>query len=384
MRINFLRNHRVPMSEIEGDFEDALRSSDASAVPAREGLPPSYRMRASSHYVEQLDSDSFSSPIRYIDAKTIDAREDAQPPSGAFVESIRRHGVLQPLLVQGRDGTYRLIAGRKRLSAALAAGLREVPCLVQRVGEREAGLLAAATNVSSVEPAPEPPAPAADDAAQGPGRAEKALAHCLSGLASSANLLSSGTSLTNGVAIDLVKAESARALQLLVALRVLGSGVNPVRVSVAAEVIANRAAEETAAERRLRGLDLVVRVDEPRGTMLHVDEDLITAAVAALITATGSITHASRVRRMTLSVVREMDGVVFRVSQDAVALNERQLARIFELDGFDRADEPAAGVLLHAAQHIAAAHRGRTTAGATVRGSSLSLVVPASAGEDLQ
>ena len=43
-----------------------------------------------------------------------------------LAEDIRQHGrVLQPLLVQMRGGRYRLIAGRKRLAAAVAAGLRE-------------------------------------------------------------------------------------------------------------------------------------------------------------------------------------------------------------------------------------------------------------------
>jgi ParB family chromosome partitioning protein len=44
-----------------------------------------------------------------------------------LADSIKNHGVLQPLVVrQGKDG-YELIAGERRLRAAQRAGLRDVP-----------------------------------------------------------------------------------------------------------------------------------------------------------------------------------------------------------------------------------------------------------------
>jgi ParB family chromosome partitioning protein len=45
----------------------------------------------------------------------------------ALADSIRRHGVLQPLLVVPRENGYRLIAGERRLRAARMAGLTDVP-----------------------------------------------------------------------------------------------------------------------------------------------------------------------------------------------------------------------------------------------------------------
>ena len=44
--------------------------------------------------------------------------------------SIAQQGVLQPLLVRNIDGAYELIAGERRLRAAKAAGLGEVPVIV--------------------------------------------------------------------------------------------------------------------------------------------------------------------------------------------------------------------------------------------------------------
>ncbi len=54
-------------------------------------------------------------------------------PSEALQEladSIRVHGVLQPLLVRELPDGYQLIAGERRLRAAALAGLREVPVVV--------------------------------------------------------------------------------------------------------------------------------------------------------------------------------------------------------------------------------------------------------------
>lgn len=46
-------------------------------------------------------------------------------------DSIRRHGVLEPLLVRGTGDYYELIAGERRLRASIAAGLNTVPCIIR-------------------------------------------------------------------------------------------------------------------------------------------------------------------------------------------------------------------------------------------------------------
>ena len=46
-----------------------------------------------------------------------------------LAESICRWGVLQPLTVRRRDGKWELVAGERRLRAAMLAGLAVVPCL---------------------------------------------------------------------------------------------------------------------------------------------------------------------------------------------------------------------------------------------------------------
>lgn len=48
-----------------------------------------------------------------------------------LADSIRQFGVLQPLLVQKRDGYYEIIAGERRWRAAKMAGLKEIPVIIK-------------------------------------------------------------------------------------------------------------------------------------------------------------------------------------------------------------------------------------------------------------
>jgi ParB family chromosome partitioning protein len=52
-------------------------------------------------------------------------------------ESIRTHGILQPLVVRQRGDDYQLIAGERRLRAAQAAGITEVPVRVVNFNDQQ-------------------------------------------------------------------------------------------------------------------------------------------------------------------------------------------------------------------------------------------------------
>ena len=64
-----------------------------------------------------------------------------------LAESIRRHGILQPLSVRRVGGGYELIAGERRLRAGILAGLTEIPCIVMQMDEKESGLTALVENL---------------------------------------------------------------------------------------------------------------------------------------------------------------------------------------------------------------------------------------------
>jgi len=64
-----------------------------------------------------------------------------------LVESIREHGIVQPLIVtQVKDG-YQLIAGERRLRAAKKLGLTKVPAIIRRASEQQKLELAIVENV---------------------------------------------------------------------------------------------------------------------------------------------------------------------------------------------------------------------------------------------
>src|SRR4029079_18159734 len=78
----------------------------------------------------------------YQPRQTFDEAEIAD-----LADSIRAHGILQPLVVRLVEGNYELIAGERRLRAAMAADWRQVPVLVREVDDRQMAELAIVENI---------------------------------------------------------------------------------------------------------------------------------------------------------------------------------------------------------------------------------------------
>ena len=68
-------------------------------------------------------------------------------PLGELTESIRQHGILQPLSVRRVGTGYELIAGERRLRAGIQAGLTEIPCIVMQMTDQESALTALVENL---------------------------------------------------------------------------------------------------------------------------------------------------------------------------------------------------------------------------------------------
>lgn len=65
-----------------------------------------------------------------------------------LADSIRVHGILQPLSVRRRPGgRFELISGERRLRAAVLCGLEEVPCLILDVNRENSALLSLIENL---------------------------------------------------------------------------------------------------------------------------------------------------------------------------------------------------------------------------------------------
>lgn len=60
-----------------------------------------------------------------------------------LVQSVKEHGILEPLLVRRTDkpNTYELVAGERRYRAATAAGLPEVPVVIRELSDEDASTL---------------------------------------------------------------------------------------------------------------------------------------------------------------------------------------------------------------------------------------------------
>ena len=98
-------------------------------------------------------TDFLSARVRYIPIN--DIRPNPQQPRRRFdpeslqelAASIAAYGILQPLTVRQKGAVYELVAGERRWRAARIAGLRQVPCLLARVDEEDAALLALIENL---------------------------------------------------------------------------------------------------------------------------------------------------------------------------------------------------------------------------------------------
>jgi len=66
---------------------------------------------------------------------------------GELTESIRQHGILQPLSVRRVETGYELIAGERRLRAGIRAGLTEIPCIIMRMTDQESAMTALVENL---------------------------------------------------------------------------------------------------------------------------------------------------------------------------------------------------------------------------------------------
>ena len=62
-------------------------------------------------------------------------------------DSIKKHGVIQPVLVRQEGANYELIAGERRLRASKLAGLKKIPAVVAKISNTQSLEIAILENV---------------------------------------------------------------------------------------------------------------------------------------------------------------------------------------------------------------------------------------------
>jgi ParB/RepB/Spo0J family partition protein len=235
-------------------------------------------MRADAHYVDQLEAPA-QPVIRMVKTGQIDCRDlPAADHLEELTKSVGIHGVLQPLLVRRQGGRYSLIAGRKRLASAIAAGLAVVPCALHDAEGPAAAALATADNLRG------------DDAAATP-EAERAASHQvlqaissdLAAIRTSIALVTAGSGLPQRVGAGLIDSQAARAKWLLTCL--LGTFENTGQAPLGA--IVHRVASEFERHSSLTGLELECSVS-PAAAVWKLPEDSAAAAISGAVFATVS------------------------------------------------------------------------------------------------
>ena len=64
-----------------------------------------------------------------------------------LAESIKEHGVIQPILVRRLGDKYEIIAGERRYKASLLAGKRTIPAIVAELNDKDSAEVALIENV---------------------------------------------------------------------------------------------------------------------------------------------------------------------------------------------------------------------------------------------
>ena len=76
--------------------------------------------------------------IRLIEANSGQPRAYFDEDSlSELAESIKKYGVIQPIIVRKQDDHYEIVAGERRWRAAKLAGLKEIPAIIKDYGEQE-------------------------------------------------------------------------------------------------------------------------------------------------------------------------------------------------------------------------------------------------------
>jgi hypothetical protein len=372
-----------PDSSTGSDFaEDHLAAPSESrkdAPPFREGLPPTYRMRADAHYVDALMSRSPAGRDEHVAVTAIEPPGDVDEDSLTdLVESIRRHGVLQPLIVQKRKGRHRLISGRKRLAAAIEVGLREVPCLIHDVGHDEAKALAEASNLRPRSVGDEAGAAVAPIARQS-GPADALLEQSLATLAACATALSSvASNLSRTGVTDLIRAEAWRATSLALAGRLMRNELTVKRTSVSVARVIDNVVNSFGPELHVRGAAIETDVS-PRSLHTSVDAQVAAALLTHALFLTLAVVEGCEGARIRVAAsVNEADELTLAVSQTSAGVPAAWAARAADEEWSQRPGGDAALVAVAALQDGARMIEGRCQLTGTPRSTRILVSIPAS------
>ena len=74
-------------------------------------------------------------------------RTFSEPAMEELAESVRQHGILQPILVRPVEGGYEIVAGERRYRAAKMANLTKIPVIIRELAPEEVAEIALIENL---------------------------------------------------------------------------------------------------------------------------------------------------------------------------------------------------------------------------------------------
>ena len=98
--------------------------------------------------IEDVSRETSTLRLSLIEPNKEQPRKDFEEEAlKELADSIKKYGVLQPLLVVKNGNTYKLVAGERRWRAAKMAGLTEVPVVIKDLKDNEAAEVALIENL---------------------------------------------------------------------------------------------------------------------------------------------------------------------------------------------------------------------------------------------
>lgn len=373
-----------PMGSEGTSASDAADFSTEFAPP-REGLPARFRMRHGRHYVDELLGDPPPRTVREIAITEIEAPVDDLAALDDLERSIKRLGVIEPLLVSRRGASYRVIAGMRRLRAAQRIGLDTVPCLVHDVDEERLKDMRDAATERPAIPPPVQPEPAEAPASAETTRQET-LGEAALGLDFVAALLPAMNAAGNdrlrwGVLTDLAAVEVSRTKQLAAAHALLrpASAIDRASVDHLGLVRGVLAAVET--EARLRGVRVELSVPDTGHDIVDIFldgarcRDALTGLLRSLLALAPRGGTVLAVKAQITSI-RPALIVECLLHESAPELSPEALARFFDVGWREHPCGLNGAQMLAALAQTARSHGGRVDAKAAGRGCLVTFVVP--------
>jgi hypothetical protein len=353
---------RRPSIESEDIVEREIEEEQQEPKPrGREGLPPAFRMRHQRHYVEQLMGDAPIRTVREIGLADIEPPPDDPRDLQDLEASIRRLGVLEPLLVRPEGRAYRVIAGLSRLRAARNAGLRSVPCIVHDVDDDMMNSMREASLQRAPVPTPEP---VIVEVPRQQASLPPAFSEVTAGLNFVSALLPAITAAGEdrfrwSVLSDLAGIELLRARTVAAAAEILANGTAVSRTDVTAADVLRRVSASVATEARLRGVQFELTTPDI-DYRIEMDAALIETAITGLFQSMlALLPQGGGAIRVTARGTTVRPALILQLSQESVDLTAEGERRFFDGDWREHPAGPAAALLLAGAARVARLHGGR-------------------------